>query len=341
MHSLNACKLLEQLSGANELFEREFTRALEDGAPILMNALAIAYADAVHRLGRPQDALELVQRAIDIWPLAPWSHLAPAVMLVDLGRDEEAEPHLEALRAFRAAVPERYYAQVSLWLDVITARQLLARGEARAASETMLHAEHVATLTGWRHPLIVPWGGVAIEAHFAAGRLGEVRALVEQLDADAGGLGCRGPQAAAALGRAHLAAGRGGSSEADAHFRQAVAIFSELPRPIAAAETLISYGTHLRRTGRPRESREPLGRALDLAERSGAERVVRLARAELAASGGRRRRREQDPTRLTPQEQRVAELAADGLTNAQIGAAFTSRPRPSATTWGACTPSSA
>lgn len=327
VHSLNACKLLEQLGGANELFEREFASALEDGAPILINALAIAYADAVHRLGRPQEALELVQRAIDIWPLAPWSHLAPAVMLTELGRDEEAEPHLQALRAFRGAVPERYYAQVSLWLDVITARQRLARGEAHAASETMLHAERVAALTGWRHPLIVPWGGVAIEAHFAAGRLDEVRALVEQLEAFTASLGCRGPLAAAALGRAHLAAEAGRIEEADAYFRQAISIFSGLPRPIAAAETLISYGTHMRRTGRPRQSREPLARALELAERAGAGRVVELASAELAASGGRRRRREQDPGRLTPQEQRVAELAAEGLTNTQIAAALHLSPK--------------
>lgn len=54
---------------------------------------------------------------------------------------------------------------------------------------------------------------------------------------------------------------------------------------------------------------------------------ARLARAELAAAGRRRPRRDEEPGRLTAQEERIAGLAADGLTNAQIVAALYLSPK--------------
>ncbi|MHB8333103.1 MAG: helix-turn-helix domain-containing protein, partial [Candidatus Dormibacteria bacterium] len=47
-----------------------------------------------------------------------------------------------------------------------------------------------------------------------------------------------------------------------------------------------------------------------------------IAAAELAACGGRRRRRAAADATLTAQEVRVAELAAAGRSNAEIGAAL-------------------
>jgi DNA-binding NarL/FixJ family response regulator len=67
---------------------------------------------------------------------------------------------------------------------------------------------------------------------------------------------------------------------------------------------------------------------LALCEQAGAERVARLARAELAAAGGRRRRRQApDSAELTGQEERVATLVAQGMTNAQVGSALGLSPK--------------
>ena len=52
----------------------------------------------------------------------------------------------------------------------------------------------------------------------------------------------------------------------------------------------------------------------------GAEGFAERARVELAASGGRARRRSVESIHeLTKQERQIAMLAADGLTNAEIG----------------------
>ncbi|NNM97103.1 MAG: helix-turn-helix transcriptional regulator [Candidatus Dormibacteraeota bacterium] len=92
--------------------------------------------------------------------------------------------------------------------------------------------------------------------------------------------------------------------------------------PLAEADTLIRYGEFLRRRGEPRRARAPLGRALQLAESCGAGRLAGIAAAELAACGGRRLRRAAADATLTAQEVRVAELAAAGRSNAEIGAAL-------------------
>jgi ATP/maltotriose-dependent transcriptional regulator MalT len=322
--TIGAMELLEDLEGATEIFERQFARATEDGAPVMMTVLAIAYSDCLCRMGRPAEALELVRRTVSLtdWPMPVWCDVGQAVPLTDLGRDEEARPHVEALRRVIRGVPAEYYAAVSLWLSVLDARRLLRVGEREAASETMLHAADLARMTGWCHPLIVPWAQLGLEAHLAAGEYVRARDLIDDLDQLSRPLGCRWPRAVVALGRAQLSAAEGENDQTDLLFERALSLFAEIPMPASHAEALIAYGSHLRRSGRPRLARDPLARALALCEPGALERVARIARAELAAAGGRRRRRDDDPAELTPQERRVAELAAHGMTNAQIGSAL-------------------
>jgi DNA-binding CsgD family transcriptional regulator len=80
------------------------------------------------------------------------------------------------------------------------------------------------------------------------------------------------------------------------------------------------YGEWLRREGRRLDAREPLRVSYEVFDRIGAGAFAERARRELNASGETARQRT-DATRfaLTPQEAQIAELAAQGRTNPEIG----------------------
>jgi DNA-binding CsgD family transcriptional regulator len=100
---------------------------------------------------------------------------------------------------------------------------------------------------------------------------------------------------------------------------EAVSLLAESPLRLEHARALVSLGGLLRRQGRRSDSREPLREGHELAVSCGAEGLAESARAELRASGVRVRRAPQSGVdALTPSEQRIAGMAAGGLSNAEI-----------------------
>jgi len=153
-------------------------------------------------------------------------------------------------------------------------------------------------------------------------------------------LPCRWPAAAAAGGRALLALERGDCPGADEEYQTAIELLDGASLPLEQAKLLIEHGNMLRRDGRPREARESLRRAADLAESVGGLWLARRAVDELGAAGGRRRRR-RGALELTPQEQRIARLAATGASTRTLRLTSSCRFAPYGPTSSTCTPSSA
>lgn len=125
-----------------------------------------------------------------------------------------------------------------------------------------------------------------------------------------------------ALGAASRVLARATGGEAAlALLRDAVAVLEPAAVPLGLARALIDLGAALRRGGHRRAAREPLERGLELAHSHDARPLVSAARTELHAVGARPRRaiRSGVPA-LTPSQRRVAELAAGGLSNAEIAA---------------------
>jgi DNA-binding CsgD family transcriptional regulator len=90
--------------------------------------------------------------------------------------------------------------------------------------------------------------------------------------------------------------------------------------PFLRARTLFSFGCWLRRERRTVEARTPLRDAIDLFEALGATRWNARARQELRATGEAIGQRTPDARdQLTAQELQIAQLAAQGLSNRQIG----------------------
>jgi DNA-binding CsgD family transcriptional regulator len=90
--------------------------------------------------------------------------------------------------------------------------------------------------------------------------------------------------------------------------------------PFMRARIQLAVGRRLRRERREADSRPPLREALEAFDRLGAARWGERAREELRASGERPRPRTPEARdQLTAQELRIAELAAQGLSNREIG----------------------
>ena len=100
---------------------------------------------------------------------------------------------------------------------------------------------------------------------------------------------------------------------------EAVRVLEATPARYELALALAGHGACLRRAGQRTRAREPLRRALDLAERTGAAGLAGAVRRDLIAAGARPRRAAlTGPDALTAGERRVAALAAGGASNRQI-----------------------
>jgi ATP/maltotriose-dependent transcriptional regulator MalT len=90
--------------------------------------------------------------------------------------------------------------------------------------------------------------------------------------------------------------------------------------PLTRARLLLAYGTWLRRRRRVAESRAPLRAAGEMFEALGARPWHERTRVELRASGETIGRSVPDALdQLSPQELQIAQLAAQGLSNRDIG----------------------
>ena len=95
------------------------------------------------------------------------------------------------------------------------------------------------------------------------------------------------------------------------------------PRRYEHARALVDLGAALRRAGARADSRDLLRGGYELARDCGADGLAETARQELAASGMRiRRERLSGIASLTPSERRIADLAAEGASNAEIAQAL-------------------
>ena len=166
------------------------------------------------------------------------------------------------------------------------------------------------------HPVISSWliadladAAVHIEALDAA------RTRVAQVEAMAG----ERPAAWIVLGLRYGRALVAEPAEAGERFEEALA--ADLTRwPFQRARIQLSYGQWLRRQRRVADSRDVLRAARDTFDALGCQRWSEHARRELRASGERSRRRVPDARdQLTAQELQIAQLAAQGLSNREIG----------------------
>lgn len=107
---------------------------------------------------------------------------------------------------------------------------------------------------------------------------------------------------------------------AEKHYREAIERLERTRLRTDVARAHLLFGEWLRLRNRRTDARSHLGIAHDLLSGIGAEAFAERARHELAATGATVRKRSvASSSNLTPQESQIARLAADGLTNQEIG----------------------
>jgi DNA-binding CsgD family transcriptional regulator/tetratricopeptide (TPR) repeat protein len=304
---------------ANEIWDDEAWHALtawavrvaREAGELTLLPIALHYRAGVHvfagELAAASGVLEeatAINRTLGLIPLV---YVAP-VLAAWLGDETRATEQ------FASAVAEATTRGGEARVITLTeyARALLYNGlgryeDALAAAQRACQREDLG-LFGWSLAELVEAAARCGKPDLAA----EALRRLEERTGPAGTDWALGVQAAA---RAQL------SDDAEGLYREALERLGGGRLVVLRTRAELLYGEWLRREGRRVDARVQLRAAYERFSDMGAEGFAERARRELAATGETARKRSVETRdELTAQEGQIARLAADGLTNVEIGA---------------------
>jgi DNA-binding NarL/FixJ family response regulator len=168
-----------------------------------------------------------------------------------------------------------------------------------------------------------PWRSLKAEALGRLGREGEAVELLEEELEIARLWGAPGT-----IGTTLRRLGEIRQSDGVAELEEAIELLEAAGMRVELARALSALGGIRRRERRQSDAREPLRRAYELAEGTGASALAAEIRTELHATGARPRSSAlSGPESLTASERRVADQATEGKTNKEIAQALYVTPK--------------
>jgi DNA-binding CsgD family transcriptional regulator len=290
-------------------------RGDEGSAPMVLAQLALAE----YLAGRWREAAEVAERASELAvqtgqrPMEAYSLATRALVRASLGLEAEARADADqalSLAGERGMAAARNHGVWALGLLELSLDRPAETARLLAPQRELLLA------AGVGEPGTIRFVPDEIEALVALGRTGEAEALLGWLEDRARALDRTSALAAAGRCRALLAAASGERDAARAAFELALAEHARDANPFERARTLLDHGAMRRRWKEKAGARETIGEALTVFETLGAALWAAKARAELASIGGRAPASDE----LTPAEERVAALVAEGRTNREVAA---------------------
>lgn len=318
-HAILALTWCERPREAADIAERILTESRARGDSLIFAEVSLARSLAMYAMGRVGDAMIDAQAAI-IGMKRGWKSTVPAPQgvlaycLLDRDELDEAEAVLHETEELLRDGDTR---TLNVWFYMARGRLRLARDDAPAASDDFLRVGALLASNTFFNPgyMLLPWRSYAGLAAHAAGKADEAQTLIDEDIALAKKFGLN-----TTLGAALRAKALCGPKPDVELLSEAVQIL-DTPEgsPLELARALLDLGSAQRRGGQRLQSRDALRQALDLAHHSGALAVKRRAHEELLASGARPRRPVlQGADALTPSEQRIASLMAEGKTSRNI-----------------------
>src|SRR5215218_71028 len=246
--------------------------------------------------------------------IAPYGGLLLAALR---GREDEAGALIDATIKDATAGGEGLAVQYAQWTTAILYNGLGRYEDALAAAQQASEVTPELFIAVWALPELIEAAIRSANADLAPTAL---ERLVESAHASASdwGLGI------AARSRALLSE----REAAEDSYAEAIDRLSRTRLRVELARAQLLYGEWLRRQGRHTDARTQLRTAHEMLVTIGMEAFAERARRELVATGEKvRKRTVETRDELTPQEQQIARLARDGLSNPEIGARLFLSPR--------------
>ncbi len=298
--------LIEMLRRAREIGD-------ESSRPYVLSLLG--YVEYI--LGNGQSALDCAREGQEAaeqsgQPLFTSYHLA-LDSLVE-GHPEHAR---EAMRRAVALVPTTG-GEGGLLASSAAGHLELALGNPEQATAVLEPLAERVIREGIAEPNAVRFVVDQVEALIELGRRDEAADLLDWYEGNARRLERASALANCARCRGLLAAQAGDLDAALAAYQEALEWHAKVELPLDRGRTLLALGAAQRRAKRRREARETLEEALAVFERIGSELWADRARAELRRISGRA----SSSGALTPAEERIAALVAEGKTNREVAAAL-------------------
>jgi DNA-binding CsgD family transcriptional regulator len=226
------------------------------------------------------------------------------------GREAEASPLIEATIQQGTAGGQGIAVMVAYWAAAVLYNGLARYQEAASAAREVTENAIDPWESMWALPELVEAAARVGDSKLAREALERLAETTQPAGTDFG-LGIE------ARSRALLSDG----ATAEERYREAIDRLRRTKLSPELARAHLLYGEWLRREGRRVDAREPLCTAHDLFTAIGMEAFAERARRELVATGERVRKRSAETRdQLTAQEEQIARLARDGLSNPEIGA---------------------
>lgn len=258
-------------------------------------------------------AIEARELMLQIGPQPTVTYIK-AVIDAHLGRVDEARKAAREWIAYCARV-NSFYGRIQ-HTSVLGLLEL-GLGNADAADRLFRPLVDELVRSGWAIEVFFP-SGEPIDALVAVGELEPARDLVDRFQREGGVFDSHWIAAAAERCRGLVLAAEGDLAGAQDAFESALAAQEQNGWPFERARTLLALGQMQRRAKHRRAARESLRTALAVFDELGAVLWARQTNAELARIGGRA----PGSGELTPTEERVAALVAEGRTNKEAAAAL-------------------
>jgi DNA-binding CsgD family transcriptional regulator len=302
-------RYIDDLEGARAQLVHAEQQAREEGdesslANILLNRVIVATW-----AGDLTEAAELAERMLDAFG----QHgVDPEAGVLWRAYVDAYAGRVEAVREAAAKADPGEPIVTALWSRCLGLAEL-AIGDTVSADRHLAEALEGFERVAFREPAIWRVDGDAIEAALAVGDVDRAQALLARFEERATRSPISWSLAVSARCRGQMLAARGELDAAAEALERALTEHERCPMPFERARTLLVQGRLQRRRKQKRQARLALEQARELFSHQGAETWVARVDEELGRVAVRRA-----PEELSATELRIAQLAAEGLSNQAI-----------------------